>query len=164
MTSSTFLSTFAEKEVKRFKLKIGVFLFLFQKDQILLLRRHRTGIDDGKYVVPMGCHDGNEPLTSAVIREAYEEANITLQTSAISVCHVMHRWHPMPDNLSFEQVDLFFRADTYEGTIMNAEPDKCDELKFYPVNDLPANMAGFVSHALDCTLKGEVFSEYGWGE
>lgn len=162
MIENSFLTTFAQKEAKRFKLKVGVFLLLIEKGQILLLRRYRTGIDDGKYVVPMGGHDGQEKLTTTLIREAKEETNIGLQLKNVSVCHIMHRFHAMPNNLSFEQLDVFFRAQEYEGVIKNMEPTKCDELKFHPIDHLPENTAPFIRHAIQCTLKGELFSEFGW--
>lgn len=160
--NTQFLSTFAQKEAKRFKLKTGVFLFLVQDDQILLLRRHKTGIDDGNYVVPMGGIEGGETLTSAIIREAQEEANIILSPESIDVCHVMHRYHPMPANLSFEQIDFYFYANTYNGIIKNNEPHKCDELKFYPLDNLPKNTVPFIRQAIDSMLKQKFFSEFGW--
>ncbi len=163
MTSLQFLSVFAQKESQRFKLKVGVFLFLIQDDRILLLRRYRTGIDDGMYVVPMGGHDGLEPLTNSIIREANEEANITLRPAQLQVCHVMHRLHPMPDNLSFEQIDVFFKAESYAGVIANMEPHKCDELEFHSLNALPEKTADFIRHAIECLRKGQCYSEFGWG-
>lgn len=164
MTNCSFLSVFMQKEAMRFKLKVGTFLFLIQDGQILLLRRFRTGIEDGCYVVPMGGHDGAETLTQSIIREAEEEANITLSPDALEVCHVMHRFHPMPEGLSFEQIDLFFKTDTYSGTIMNREPHKCDELKFYPLKELPKNTSPFIHHAVQCMLENRFYSEFGWQE
>ena len=160
--SENFLSVFAQKEAKRFKIKAGVFLILIQNEQILLLRRFQTGIDDGCYVVPMGGIDGNETISSALIREAQEEANIILKPEDLRMCHLMHRYHPMPQGLSFEQLDIFFCANTYKGEIKNLEPHKCDELKFYPIHNLPSKTAPFIRHAIECTMKGKTFSEFGW--
>src|SRR3990167_555246 len=78
LQATDYLSTFAAKEAQRFKLKVGVFVVLQQGDKVLMLRRFQTGISDGKYVLPMGGHDGNETLISAVIREAQEEVNIEI--------------------------------------------------------------------------------------
>ena len=158
------LSVFAQKESKRFKLKVGVFLFLIQDHQILLLRRYNTGIDDGLYVVPMGAIDGNETVTEALIREAAEEANIVLKPENLQITHIMHRLHTMPDGFSFEQIDIFFNTSDYEGVIENLEPHKCDELKFYPLNNLPEKIVPFIRHAINCTTKGQFFSEFGWEE
>jgi len=159
-----FLALFAQKEQQRFKIKTGVFLFLIQDNKILLLRRYKTGIDDGNYVVPMGSLEGDETLTQAVIREACEEANIIIKPETLHMCHIMHRFHPMPQNLSFEQIDIFFKAEIYEGTIENLEPHKCDELKFYPLNNLPANTVPFIRYAIESMLQSKVFSEFGWVE
>lgn len=162
MTTPTFLEVFAKRETERFKLKAGVFLCLIQCDQVLLLRRFRTGIEDGFYVVPMGGHDGKEPLSEALIREAKEETNIILRPEDLQVCHVMHRRHPMPEGLTFEQLDIYFKASRYEGEIRNKEPQKCDELKFFPLSQLPEKIAPFMKHALECIQKGQFYSEFGW--
>jgi 8-oxo-dGTP diphosphatase len=162
MTTESFLSLFAAKEAKRFKLKVGVFVVLMEQEKILLLRRFQTGIADGKYVLPMGGHDGKEPLSQTLIREAKEEINIDVAPENLSVCHVMHRFHPMPEGLSFEQIDIYFRVKRYEGIIQNNEPERCDEVAFYPLSALPPTTEGFICHALKCVQRGEVFSEFGF--
>lgn len=162
MTTENFLAVFAAKEAQRFKLKVGVFIVLIEDGKILLLRRFQTGIADGTYVVPMGGHDGKEPLSQAVIREAKEEINIDLKPENLSVCHVMHRFYPMPHGLSFEQIDVYFRVSKYEGFIQNNEPDRCDELAFFPFNDLPTPMEDLFCHALKCIDKGIFYSEFGF--
>jgi 8-oxo-dGTP pyrophosphatase MutT (NUDIX family) len=158
----TFTTSYALKDSQRFKLKAGVFLFLIQNGQILLLRRYQTGIDDGLYVVPMGAHDGKEPLTSSLIREAKEEANVILKPEDITVCHTMHRLHTMPDGFSFEQIDLFFKAEVYEGIIENMEPHKCDDLRFFPIDNLPNNIVPFIHQAIRCLESNVCYSEFGW--
>lgn len=164
MTTESFLSTFAAKEAKRFKLKVGVFAVLIEQERVLLLRRFQTGIADGKYVLPMGGHDGKEPLTHTLIREAKEEINIELKQENLSVCHIMHRFHPMPEGLSFEQIDIFFGIKRYEGTIQNNEPHCCDEIAFFSLDNLPLTTDTFISHALKCMQRGEFFSEFGFSK
>lgn len=106
--------------------------------------------------------DGKETLTSALIREAAEEINIHLKSDDLKMCHVMHSFHSMPEGLSFEQMDVYFVATIYEGTITNLEPHKCDELRFYPLNALPSNTMPFIRHAIDCMVNNQLFSEFGW--
>ena len=158
----TFLSVFKEKETKRFKLKVGVFLLLIVENQVLLLRRYQTGIDDGLYVVPMGGHDGEISLSSTLIREAKEECNIDIAFEDLKVCHVMHRLRFMPEGLSFEQIDVFFKADQYKGVLQNNEPDKCDHLSFFPLDSLPSNMINEIKQALECIQHGIFYSEFGF--
>ena len=162
MSTESFLSLFAAKEAKRFKLKVGVLAVIIEERKVLLLRRFQTGIADGKYVVPMGGHDGKEPLTQALIREAKEEVNIDVKPENVSVCHVMHRFHPMPQGLSFEQIDFFFTIHSYEGLIQNMETDRCDELAFYPLVELPKMTDSFIGHALKCIQEGQFYSEFGF--
>lgn len=150
------------KDQKRFRIKVGVFLALIENDRVLLLRRYNTGIADGRHVLPMGGLDDGETLTQAIIREAQEEVNLTIQPDKLNVVHVMHRLHHLPNGDSFPQMDVFFTPQSYVGVIQNMEPHKCDELKFYPINDLPSTIEPFIKQALECILAGQFYSEIGW--
>src|SRR4051812_27606999 len=61
-----------------FKMVVAVHLFLLRDDQVLLLRRQNTGYEDGNYSVIAGHVEGGEEIKAAMIREAREEAGITL--------------------------------------------------------------------------------------
>lgn len=162
MTTENFLEVFAAKEAQRFKLKVGVILVLIKEGKILLQKRCRTGIADGTYSPPMGGHDGKEPLSQAAIREAKEEINIDIEPEDLSVCHVMHRFYPMPQGLSFEQIDVYFRINKYKGTLQNNEPDRCVELAFFPLHDLPMPMDALFCQGLKCIEEGIFYSEFGF--
>lgn len=144
---------------ERFKTPISVHLLLFHEDQVLLLRRFNTGFEDGNYSVPAGCIDGNETLTSAIIRESEEEAGIILKPEWIKVSTVLHR---KATNNSWEMIAFFFTATHYEGKIENCEPHKCDDLQFFPIKELPKNLIPYVKKGLENTLQGISFSEFGW--
>ena len=45
---------------------------------------------------------------------------------------------------------------------MNAEPDKCDDLSWHSVHDLPPNMVPYVRQGLKNYLDGKVFDSFGW--
>jgi ADP-ribose pyrophosphatase YjhB (NUDIX family) len=108
-----------------------------------------------------GLNEG-EIASEALIREAREEANIFLKPDYIHLCHVLHRYHRMPDGYVFTQMDLFFKASRYEGVVKNMEPHKCDKIGFYSLDALPQNMELYLSYVLDCLKKGVFFSEFGW--
>ena len=158
----TLLDTFKEKEAKRFKCKVGVFALVIEDGKILLLRRFQTGTEDGMYVLPMGGHDGKTPLTQSVIREAKEEVNIDIKEENLTMCHVMHRMHHMPNNLSFEQIDVMFQVNAYEGIVQNNEPENCDDVAFFPLHNLPKNTSPCIKKALNCICNGQFYSEFGW--
>ncbi len=155
---------FALKEAKRFKLKAGAMFVLRKGDEVLLSRRFNTGIDDGWYVCPMGGVEEGETPKEALCREMAEEIGIEIQPENLRLLHVMYRLHPLKDGGSFTQADFFFTADTYEGVVVNLEPDKCDELSFYPMEKLPPNVVPSIKVALDHIRAGRFYSEFGWNE
>lgn len=155
-------TSFYENELKRFKVKIGVFLVLINDDALLCLRRHNTGIEDGLYVVPMGgLQEGETPL-QAVIREAAEEVNITIKQEDLHLAHVTYRKHTQPDGYFFYQQDLFFKATQFTGIVCNLEPHKADDVRFFKTNALPLNLAPFIQNAMQCILSGVNYSEFGF--
>jgi 8-oxo-dGTP diphosphatase len=153
---------FHASEKKRFKVKVGVFLVLFQEDNLLCLRRHQTGIEDGYYVVPMGGLKEAETPLEAVAREALEEVNVTVKPEDLALAHVMYRKHTQPDNYFFYQQDLFFKATHFSGIVRNLEPHKADDVRFFNLKDLPSTLSPFIKQAVECVLSGVPYSEFGF--
>lgn len=141
---------------ERFQIIPAVHLFLIQGSQILLLRRYNTGYEDGKYSVVAGHLDGNEEVKTAAIREAYEEAGIEISPADIEVVGVMHRRSEQ------ERVDFFVAATHWKGNVTNREPDKCDDLSWYPIDSLPTNMIAYVRKAIENYYNGVWFDSFGW--
>ncbi len=142
--------------MERFRCLIAVHLFLFREKHILLLRRYNTGYADGQYSVIAGHLDGNEEIKTAMIREAQEEANIEIVPQNLEVVGVMHR------KAADERIDFFLVATSWTGTIMNNEPAKCDDLRWFPLNELPENMVPYVRRELQNHLTGTWFDSLGW--
>jgi 8-oxo-dGTP pyrophosphatase MutT (NUDIX family) len=140
-----------------FSLVSAVYVFLVQEDNILLLRRFQTGYEDGNYSVPAGHLDGEESVREAAIREAKEEAGITLTPSELEFVHVMHRLAP-----SRESVDWFFVVKQWEGEVTNCEPEKCDDLSWFPIHNLPSNTIPYILAAIQYWQDEIPFSEFGW--
>ena len=138
----------------RARFPVTVHLFFFRENQILLLRRFNTGFRDGEYSVPAGHLDGNETVMQAGIREAQEEVGVALAEQDMTFSSVMHR---IEDD---ERVDFFVQVHQWAGEPFNAEPDKCDDLRWVEINSLPANIIPYVKQALDNHLNGNLFDEY----
>jgi 8-oxo-dGTP diphosphatase len=122
-----------------------------------LLRRFNTGYMDGHYSLPAGHLKNNESITHALIREVKEEAGISLKPKNINLAHVMHR---REEDI---RVDLFFTTTAYQGKPKNTEPEKCDDLSWFPLNELPKNTIPYIRQALNCYLNHHIYSEIGWG-
>jgi ADP-ribose pyrophosphatase YjhB (NUDIX family) len=133
------------------------YLFLIQDDKILLQRRFQTGFEDGNYGVPAGHLDGGETAREGGAREIREEIGVEIYPNDMEVVHVMHR-----KASNDERIDFFMVATNYTGEIENMEPNKCDDLQFFPLNNLPENIVDYVKVAIENYRKGIQYSEYGW--
>ena len=138
----------------RARFPVTVHLFFFRKDQVLLLRRFNTGFRDGEYSVPAGHLEGGETVMEAAAREGAEEASVKIQLNDMTFSTVMHRIE------GEERVDFFVVVNQWEGEPFNAEPDKCDELRWVDVNALPTNIIPYVKQALANHQNGIPFDEY----
>jgi 8-oxo-dGTP diphosphatase len=143
---------------ERFKLIPAVYLILHQDDEVLLLRRANTGYQDGMFSVIAGHLDGDELARDGLTREAKEEADIVIKPKNLKLAHTAHRLRR--NEIGQERIDLFFEATKWQGEIKNAEPDKCDDLSWYPLSNLPANMVPFVRLVLADIADGVSYSEY----
>ncbi|MBA3722907.1 MAG: NUDIX hydrolase [Parachlamydiaceae bacterium] len=135
---------------------VNVYLVLRKDDKILLHLRKNTGYCDGLYGLVSGHVENGESAVSSIIREAAEEAGILIKSSDLNVVHMMHR------QTNRSNVDIFFECCVWDKLITNKEPEKCEELKFYPLNKLPNNMVNYINDALRCILKSKIYSEEGW--
>ena len=142
---------------ERFKIIPAVYLVLTRKNEILLSRRFNTGFHDGEYSFPAGHLDGNETLVKAMIREAKEETGIELKPEDLKLIHVMHRKEP-----NEERVDFFFVVERWSGEPKIMEPHKCDDLRWFNVNNLPDNIILYIKQVIDCILEKRFYSEAGW--
>lgn len=140
----------------RFKLIASVYLLFIKDNQILLLRRKNTGYEDGNYGLVAGHLDEHESLTHGAIREAKEESGVDIDPKDLEVKTTMHR------KQSDERVDFFFEVKKWSGEIINTEPDKCDDLRWFPLNNLPSNIIPYIKQAIECYRKGILYSEFGW--
>lgn len=142
--------------MQRIGANVNVYLVLRQGELVLLQMRKNTGYCDGMWSLVAGHVESGEPATDAMIREAREEASLTLNPEQIQVAHAMHR---KTDRLN---VDLFFNCLSWQGVIQNCEPEKCEELRFFPLNSLPTNTIDYIAQALRHIQEGTFYSELGW--
>jgi len=133
------------------------YLFLIRDGKILLLRRANTGFEDGNYGVPAGHFDGNETAREGAAREMHEEIGIRVKPDDLGFAHVMHR-----KAAHDERFDFFWTVKAYAGEIQNMEPDKCDDLSWFPLDALPSNTIDYVRVAILNATQGIPYSEYGY--
>ena len=141
---------------KKFQMPVAAHLLLIKGGKILLLRRFNTGYEDGNYSVVAGHLDGNEDVKSAMIREAMEEAGIEIKLNDLEIVGVMHR------KSERERIDFFLVASSWSNEIINMEPEKCDDLSWFEIDNLPSNTIPYIKRAIENYISGVQFDIYGW--
>ncbi|MDD9268023.1 NUDIX domain-containing protein [Paenibacillus sp. GCM10023248] len=135
----------------------SVHILFYRNGEVLLLKRQNTGFQDGNWSVVAGRMDGNEEVVAAAIREAKEEAGVDIRPEDMELIGVMHR-----KNMSSEWVDFFLIAHRWQGEITNLEPDKCEQLQWFPLDELPSNMVSYIRVAVEHKHEGLWFESIGW--
>lgn len=143
-------------ETERFRLHATAILLLIKEGKILLCRRFNTGWEDGKYGFMAGHIDGEESFSTALCREAKEELGINVKPKDVQFVHVQHHIS------NKEYVYMFFTAHKWQGTPRIQEPDKCDDIQWFPLDKLPAELVADTAFIVDCYRKGVSYSESGF--
>lgn len=133
---------------------VDVHLILRRGDEVLLARRAGTGYADGLLNGPSGHVEDGEDVVAAMIREAAEEIGIALTPDDLRVALVMQHRGPGGD----PRTGWFFEAEYGAGgEPYNREPDKCAELAWHFLADLPTDMVAYCRAGLDAYRAGERF-------
>ncbi|MBR0426895.1 MAG: NUDIX domain-containing protein [Clostridia bacterium] len=97
---------------------------------------------DNQYDLPGGHLEPGEDLFDAMIREAKEELGIELEREDMQMVHIYH--HFEKDKLKF-----VFRVKKFKNEIQNLEPEKCKELKWVDIENLPVNTISGIRRELE---------------
>jgi 8-oxo-dGTP pyrophosphatase MutT (NUDIX family) len=137
---------------------LASYIVLIQDEKVLLARRFNTGYRDGFYSLPAGHVEAGETFTQALLREMQEEIGVQLKPESLSSPHILHRKGEDGD----ERVDAFFVVRDWSGEVHNLEPEKCDDLSWFPISHLPESTIPYIRSVLENIGSGISYSEYGW--
>ncbi|MEU6725445.1 NUDIX domain-containing protein [Nonomuraea wenchangensis] len=141
-----------------FRPHVGVHLILIEDGKILMLLRANTGFADGSWSVPGGCLDAGETLPEGAAREAREELGIVIDPADLAFAGLCH--HADPDGQA--RIGVFFAAARWTGEPVNAEPDRCDKLDWFALDDLPDDVVTYIRTGIDAYRHEQAFSLDGW--
>ncbi len=145
---------------ERFKALVAIHILFMKENEVLMLRRKNISLD-GLYSLVAGHLDGGERAIDAAIREAKEEVGVDIGPDDIDMSTVCHCYSRLNDK---EFVQFFAICRTWKGEIINNEPDKCADLKFFPIDQLPKNTVPYIRSGIEKTTQGVKYYEYGWVE
>jgi 8-oxo-dGTP diphosphatase len=145
---------------QRFQVPVAVYGLLCIGEQILLMRREGSGYHDGKLSVPAGHLDGGEHVVTGLIRELHEEVGVLVDPAACHLVTVLHRAPEAPGD--DEYLDLFFSVGYWAGTPSIGEPDKCSELLWATLRELPVDVIDYVASGIHASTVGQPLVTFGW--
>jgi len=123
---------------ERYQNKVAVFLILTRelngKKQILLQERCNTGYMDGQYDMACSGHlEQGESMAMAIVREAKEEIGIEIYENDLKMVSLIHPYQQ-------DYINVFFETQKYKGTPEIKEKEKCSNLEWFDIDQLPENI------------------------
>jgi 8-oxo-dGTP pyrophosphatase MutT (NUDIX family) len=140
----------------RFTLPAAVFLFLIRDGKVLMIRRQNTGWCDGDYDLIAGHIDGDEHFSTALIREAKEEAGITIHPEDVEFVNLTHC---LAEDGGKEYIYVSFKVTRWQGEPTICEPDVCDDMTWFPLDNPPKNITPGSKAVLEACATGSAYTE-----
>lgn len=140
--------------MERFSVKLTVGLILINDNKVLLMRRCNTGYMDGMYALVSGHVEARESLKQAIVRESNEEVGIKIDLDKVDYVTMIRDGN---DNEAY--INFFLVTNEYSGVPSICEPNKCDDLKWFDLDNLPVNMIPADRRALNNYFDKKYFDE-----
>ncbi len=124
--------------VDRFVVVPASYVFLLREHdlehEVLLQLRQNTGYMDGHWAAAAAGHvEKGETAPDAARREAAEELDISdLRLDFVTAMQRTRGGEPID-----ERIDFFFTGRSWQGEPRIVEPDKCADLRWFPLTALP---------------------------
>ncbi len=61
-----------------------------------------------------------------------------------------------------EMAYMVFKVNKYKGEAINAEPNKCEKIEFFPIDQLPQNITNMSRLCIEHVIKNVTYDELGW--
>lgn len=152
--------------MKKFKTPSAVIVFLLKNSngrrQILLQRRKNTGFGDGMWDLSCSGHvEYKESMLKAAVRECKEELGIQLNAANLHFAAFIHKRDEVYDKT---YCNAYFYSENFLGEPQVCEPNKCSEIKWFYIDELPLDLLDDRRTAINAFLRGEPYVEYGWNK
>ncbi len=127
---------------------LASYVVLLNADKkVFMMRRTNTEWCNGYYNVPAGKVERHETFIDTAIREAREEAGITVRAEDLELFLVQNR-HEGAQDKNPDWVDVFFLAHKWENEPTIAEPKKADHAGWFAADDASIKIIPNIAEAL----------------
>lgn len=119
--------------------KSAVHMIISRDNKLLVQKRKGTKLWPDYYALPAGHIEDGENQYDALVREAKEELGINIDPKKIINCYIVLRrnYFEIEGKRLEPYIDYYFEINEYEGIPLIIEKDKCDELIWVDINNLP---------------------------
>lgn len=129
------------------------------QEEILLQKRKDTGWMDGFWELAACGHvEEGETLKQAAVRETKEELGLDVKEEDLKFAGLNH--NKIEDKGIY--YCAYFKVHKFNGTPKIGEPDKCEAIKWFPINDLPQEIIPIRKTAIENYLNNVLYDECGW--
>ena len=129
----------------------AVHMIICKENKILVQKRKGSKLWPGYYALPAGHIDENENQYDALVREAQEELGIIIDPKKIINSYVVLRRNFFEiDGKQLEPyIDYYYDIVEFSGEPKIMEENKCDELIWVDINNLPEPFVNYQGEFLD---------------
>jgi len=138
---------------ERSLLVAAAYVILRRDDEVLLQLRAGTGYRDGHWAVLAGHVDPGESVHEAAVREAQEEAGVTIDPADLHPLTAIHRFERGGPQVE-QRLDAFFLVTHWSGEPRLQEADKAAEMGWFRLDDLPEPTVPHERDVLDLLAAG----------
>ncbi|KAF2412919.1 DNA mismatch repair protein MutT [Microbacterium sp. B35-04] len=132
----------------RYSLIPAAYVYMVRDGRVLLQLRRNTGYMDGFWTAGAAGHlEPGETAVQAATRELSEELGLSVSASELVPSAVMQRTDGT-SNPREQRVDWFFACASWSGEPSIMEPEKCAELRWFDLTDLPPQIPAYERAAL----------------
>ncbi|MFJ7591784.1 phosphotransferase [Streptomyces sp. NPDC097617] len=119
--------------------------------EVLLSRRSGPVYAAGLWHLPSGHLEAGEDMVDGVIREACEETGVVIAAADVTAAVTVHHRPPIGAG---SRIGVFFEVRRWSGVPRVMEPDRCDGMGWYALDDLPEPMVAYCRAGLDAYRAG----------
>lgn len=125
----------------------GAFILNDEGEILLMKRGPKAKNEVGAWMLPGGAVEFNETMRDTIIREVFEELGVHIEIDG----QLPAFDHILPDE-GQHWVTNIFTARIIDGVPEIKEPEKCDEIGWFSLENLPIPLASASQGAIDSFL------------
>jgi 8-oxo-dGTP pyrophosphatase MutT (NUDIX family) len=117
----------------------AAYVVLRRGNDVLLQLRRGTGYMDGCWATLAGHLERDESAEQAAVREALEEAGVTIRRGDLRPLTTLHRFEVGGPQVE-QRCDFFYEARVWQGAPGVREPAKCAAMEWFALDRLPQDV------------------------